>query len=143
MDLETPHPADGHPLFSVAQVGLATFLGTPIAGAWLMRKNFLVLGQASAATRTLLIGFFATGLLFFVAFWLPESFPSQVLPLVSILSMNVWYNLSQGEAFKTHAEAHGATASWGIAAGIGFLCLVAICSLLFGAAMMVPVHWFE
>jgi len=143
MDATTSQTSEEARLYSAAQIGMATFLGAPIAGALLMRKNFLTLGHASAARQTLMTGFFVTGLLFLVAFWLPETFPNQILPLASVLSMNAWYKAVQGNAFKTHVEAKGATGSWGIAVGIGFLSLLIISSVLFGLIMILPDSLFE
>ena len=46
--------------YTVGQILLAAFIGGPLAAGYLMSKNFINLGNAGAARKTLWAGIFAT-----------------------------------------------------------------------------------
>ena len=79
---------DREELYSPAQVVLATFLGTPFAGMYLLSANRRRLGHARLATTTLLVGVVATAVLVAVAAAAPDH-PGRSLPLLTALAM--WY----------------------------------------------------
>lgn len=56
------------PLYSVAGVGLVTFIGTPLAGAWLLAHNLQLLGKAD---RVAMVWVFPSS-----CWWLPWSWLS-------------------------------------------------------------------
>lgn len=67
-DLPAPHA-----LHSADSIGLATFLGSPLAGAALMAINERRVGRASAAWKTLAVGVAITGGLLALSMALPSA----------------------------------------------------------------------
>ena len=61
------------PLFSKRQVAIAAFMGAPIAGALLMRKNYLALENHRAATGSLIVGILGSAALIAFMFFLPQN----------------------------------------------------------------------
>src|ERR1035438_8819477 len=67
----SPPPVPAYTLFNSDSVGLATFLGTPIAGSILMAVNYRRLGKGSKAAAALVIALLVTAL----ALWLGSLMP--------------------------------------------------------------------
>src|ERR1039457_5519663 len=67
-----PPPIPAYTLFNADSVGLATFLGTPIAGGILMAVNYRRLGKGSKAAAVLLIALLVTALALAVGFLIPQ-----------------------------------------------------------------------
>jgi hypothetical protein len=134
---------NGISLFSVMQVSVATFLGAPLAGAFLISQNHKALGQGKAARQSLVTGVIGTVILMGIAFFLPDNFPNLVLPIVSIVVLQQWYQKVMGETFNKHVADGGKKGSWVTTVGVGLLCLVLIIAILVGVVMMLPEHLFE
>lgn len=125
-------------LYSKLQVAVSTFLGAPIAGALLMRRNYTAMGQREAAQKSLMIGIVGTVALLVLAFFLPPNFPKLVIPIASLLAVRQWYSYAQEETFQTHAANGGETAWWGAALCTGLLCLMGVMALLVAVNMLLP-----
>jgi hypothetical protein len=126
--------ADGVPmaigLYTANHVALATFLGTPLAGAALMAMNERRFGRSGAAVKTLLGGLVASGFLLSIGFILPEGVPTFPIGIGSIFAMSAIAKVRQGEIVQRHLVAGGKRASGWVAAGVGLLSLVAVLVLL-------------
>lgn len=113
-------------LYTPGHVGLATFLGTPFAGAVIMAINEHRVGRTAAAVKTALAGLVGTGLLLAIATLLPDGiprFPISVGPLVLMMAIA----RSRQEAFvRQHHAMGGKRGSGWAAAGIGLLSAVVV-----------------
>lgn len=131
-------PALGNmpPLYSIAAVGLATFLGTTLAGAWLMAHNLQLLGKADRVTMVWGIAVALFLLTLVLAFVLPEDVPALPFAIAQLIGMILLArNLMEAE-LKQHAEAGGAFLSNWRAAGIGILFTLAVVALMFAVLMI-------
>jgi hypothetical protein len=69
-------------LYTPAQIRFGSFLGGPIAAAYLLRENFLVLDRGPEARTTVVWGVvFVAGLMALLPF-LPTRFPNLIVPLL-------------------------------------------------------------
>src|ERR1039458_3599226 len=67
-----PPPIPAYTLFNADSVGLATFLGTPIAGGILMAVNYRRLGKGGKAAAVLLIALLVTALALVFGYLVPQ-----------------------------------------------------------------------
>jgi hypothetical protein len=125
-----PNVATAGALYSPGQVSLATFLGSPIAGAWLLAANYAVLGERDARRRTLMYGAIGSVVVLALAFVLPEHFPNFILPAAYTVTLREFANRSQGKAFNAHLQNGGRKQSTWRAAGIGLAWLAAVLSVV-------------
>lgn len=76
-------------MFSPIQAGLAAFLGGPLAATYVLRKNFLALGNMDGARATLTWGLILSALIIliipFIPDWLPNSASSVIYLVVTSL----------------------------------------------------------
>src|ERR1039458_9866628 len=68
----SPPPIPAYTLFNADSVGLATFLGTPIAGGILMAVNYRRLGKGGKAAAVLLIALLVTALALVFGYLVPQ-----------------------------------------------------------------------
>jgi hypothetical protein len=125
-------------LFSQAQVSLATFLGSPMAGALLIRRNHQALGHGKAAQQSLIVGLVGTTIVLVAGFFLPDNVPNLVLPIASLLAVQQWYKQGQEHLFKAHVANGGQKGSWATAIGIGVLLLIVIMAIIIGVVLILP-----
>lgn len=81
----TGEPAAPAKLFSIGQIGVATFLAVP-AGLTLMALNFRRIGKMRQANSTFILAPVATALLVLLGFALPEGTPTIFIPLLIALA---------------------------------------------------------
>jgi hypothetical protein len=127
----------GYRLYSVNAVALATFLGSPLAGAVVMAINYARLGRGGSARMAVVLGLIGTAAVFAIAFVLPDKVPNVVIWLPQLLGMQAIAKALQGPAIEDHARRDGRAASNWKAAGIGMLGL-----LLFGGILL-GVYFYE
>lgn len=111
-------------LFSQQQVGLATFLGSPLAGSFLMALNYHRVGQKSKSIRCFIIGAIATTILTMFSYSIPKVgvwFPFAILFIVIKC-----YEKFQNSLYKQHLLDGGKQGSWWTSVGIGLLSLLVI-----------------
>src|SRR5258708_1658797 len=94
-------PAPAYSLFDAQSVGLATFLGSPLAGTILMGLNYLRLGNAGAGTVAMVIGAMVTAVMFYLAFTV-ESGAFRVAPVLLTLGMYYAAKSLQGAVVEQH-----------------------------------------
>lgn len=132
------HAAPTYKLNSPAAVAIATFIGSSLAGAWLMAENCKMLGQRDQLKKVWGLG---VGLLFAMlalSLVLPDSVPGMVFTVAQTVVMQMLAK----QRFETTLAAHGASgglvfSKWR-AAGIGLLFALALLAVLIAiiAAMM-------
>ncbi|MEL7186294.1 MAG: hypothetical protein AAFN50_07645, partial [Pseudomonadota bacterium] len=104
-------------------VGLATFLGTPLAGFWLMGTNYAALGQPGKRGTMMWSGIGTTVAVIALALVLPENFPSMPINIAVVAAMVALCNALQGEVLKAYVENKIFWYSGWRAAGVGLLFL--------------------
>jgi len=121
-----------YPLYTPGQVGLATFLGGPPAGAWLLARNFKRLGQPGRGHLTVILGIVGTAILLGCA--LALNLPS-VISIVLVFAMVGLARSLQGKAVERHEQCGGRRASNWRTAGVGLISCAGIFALLIGGAV--------
>jgi len=119
-------------LFSVAQITLAAFLGSPLAGCLLLARNYRELGKGRAAWQALAAGTASSILVFLLAFCLPKNFPNVALPFAYCFGLRQLAKYLQGGAISNHFMTGGRKGSWVTTIAVGLGCLVVISVLLVG-----------
>jgi hypothetical protein len=124
-----PAPPPTYKLHSPESVALASFLGSPIAGAWLMGLNELRLGNRKGFNKYATLGFLFTVVVLAIGVGLgiamPKA-PSYGLPIAYVIGMRSWAQSAQGKMLEAHLAAKGLKASVGGALVSGIVCLVLI-----------------
>jgi hypothetical protein len=109
---------DDAKVYSPQQVAIATVLGAPLAGSFLLAQNFRVLGKRREQRWTLVCGLAATVVLLAIAFVLPEKFPKGLIPMLYTITLRQTAIQLQGNAIRPHLEA-GHKQSWWRVIAIG------------------------
>jgi hypothetical protein len=133
-EAHTPAPLTNEPdgrLYSAGQIGLATFLGAPIAGCLLLARNYELLENKKAAWQLLAVGIGATIVLLIIAFLLPENTRGSGLSLGACIGMYFTAKHLQGETVERHLKAGGRKGSWGLTVALGLVSALIIIVLLF------------
>jgi hypothetical protein len=107
-------------------VGLAAFLGSPMAGAWILGSNYAALERYADRTRALVIGFVATVALFALASLLPEGAPGSFIAIGYAIGLRELAKHLQGKDIDRVLSTGGTKYSAWRAAGVGVVCLVVI-----------------
>ena len=116
-------------LYDHRSVGVATFFGSPLAGAALMAINYRRLGRSRAAAWAILAGLLATAALIALAM-LTSSDWMKPLPIGLTFAMAYAAKGMQGAAIDQHVQQGGGLISRWAAFGIGMAGLVAVCSVI-------------
>ncbi len=132
-------------LFSPAQIGLATLLGTPFAGCILLTANYRRLGQIAYAVLTLAFGIFSIvlgykylitteteeGFLFEYLLslsWATEesSLPYKIALVWVVIAIVVFATamIIQGRTYQNHLAQGGKKQSSVVAVQVGMVCIV-------------------
>jgi hypothetical protein len=114
--------------YTVKQIAAATFLGSPLAGAWCMAANWRSWGKSRAAAFTLILGALFTLCSVGLAYALPEWTPNFLLPGLYVLAMYQAARAFQGKRLEDHLKEGGKDKSnWNVAGvGSGTLALVIV-----------------
>ena len=136
---ESTEPKPPYKLYSTKAVGLATFLGAPLAGAAVMAINYRRLGRKRAAWRALTLGVLGTGAITAIALAVPDSWPRSAAyapSLVGFLAMLTIADSLQGPDLKEHARRRGDKASLWKAAGIGLASMALVLVIAVGIVFL-------
>lgn len=96
-------------LFTPKQIAWASMLGSPIAGGWMLRANFVKLGRPRGAWMWFLAIVALVGALCWVAYFVQE-IPGPVFLLGYFFGMQALTELLQGSTIRAHQERGGAVA---------------------------------
>ncbi len=130
---EGPEFSHVYPLYSVAAITFAAFMGAPIGAAWLMAINYRRTGQPDKASTSLWAGFGATMLALVIGYLVPQN---MVFPLgIGVLfgTRGVAQSL-QGPLLDKHLREGGAFESKWKVFGVGLIFLVVYCAAIFGVS---------
>ena len=125
-------------LYSPRQIFAASFLGSPIAAAWFVHRNFMTLNPESRGLRTLWLGLAATVAVFVVAFYLPKHFPNALLPLAYSFAIYQYALFLFKTSYHQHLAAGGRTGSWWRVIGVSLLALLTLMGVLLAIAFAAP-----
>lgn len=133
LNIETSRSAK--PLFSVAQITLAAFLGAPLAGCLLLAQNYKNLGKGRQAWQSLAMGIILTTIALVIAFWLPENFPGAVFPAIYTVMIYQAAKILQGTEIKNR-EKQGLKGSWLTTVAIGVGSVILVLAIVFGVVIL-------
>lgn len=119
-------------LYTPGQVALATFLGSPLAGSWLISRNFKRLDKPGLGWLMVVMGIVWTAGL--CTLGVLEKSPG-ILSILSIPAMTLVMRGVQGRALDDHASRGGAQTSWGYVVLAGVSCLAIVFTAVFGIAI--------
>jgi hypothetical protein len=125
-------------LYSPRQIYLASFLGSPIAAAWFIHRNFMTLGNESRALRTLGLGFAATVAVLVAGFYLPNRFPNLLLPLAYSFAIYQYALFLFKGAYNKHLTEGGLKGSWWMVIGVSLLAILILIGIVCAIAFAVP-----
>ncbi|MFT6908979.1 MAG: hypothetical protein ACJAS1_005686 [Oleiphilaceae bacterium] len=129
-------------LYSQRAVSIATYIGGPLAGGILIRRNFINLGRVESGKRALFISLISTILLFTGIFLIPEQIiekvPNMIIPLVYTAIITLIAGRLQGDQLKRHDEQGGQFYSLWKSTGIGTLNMLLILVVFLGFVYLSP-----
>jgi len=118
--------ATGEPLYRLAAVGIATFFGTPLAGAWVMVQNLKALGRRHESRNIWLMGIGLTLAIFVIGYFLPENTSGTPIAVGTVVGMYYFAKQTFGVAVERHHAAGGQWRSNWRAFGVSLLFLLAV-----------------
>jgi hypothetical protein len=125
-----------HSLFSIKSIGIATYIGGPIAGGWLIALNFNRLDKKNKRNEILCYSIAFTILLFLAIIIIPDDIISKVpnflIPAIYTPIFTFYAHKLQGEDIKSHLENDGKKGSGWAVFGISLGSLLATLALIFG-----------
>ena len=128
--------------YSQKAIGIATFIGGPLAAGYLIRENYLSLDKPDEGKKSLIIGIVSTVLLFTGIFMIPESImdkvPNQILPAIYTGIIYLIVEKIHGTILNQHKENGNEFHSGWKAAGMGFISLIILSIGIFGYAFLSP-----
>ena len=99
-------------LFNPIQIGVAAFLGAPLAACWLFSRNLKSLGDNGSAKRWMIGGIVGTMALFVISYFLPEHVPNQVIPIGYTIGLYQAGARMFGATIDERLGTEGAKGSW-------------------------------
>ncbi|AXT46766.1 MULTISPECIES: hypothetical protein [Chromobacterium] len=132
------HTAPTYKLNSPAAVAIATFIGSGLAGAWLMAENCKMLGQRDQLKKVWGLGVGLPFVMLALSLVLPDSVPGMVFTVAQTVVMQMLAKQRFETALAAHGASGGSVFSKWRAAGIGLLFALALLAVLIAiiAAMM-------
>lgn len=122
--------ATGEPLYRLAAVGIATFFGTPLAGAWVIVQNLKTLGRSHESRNIWLMGIGLTLAIFVIGYFLPENTSGTPIAVGTVVGMYYLAKQTFGVAVERHLDAGGQWRSNWRAFGISLLFLLAVIAVI-------------
>lgn len=123
-------------VYSPNQVALATFIGSPLASAWLIGANFVTFGNPSAARKAWIWGSLAVAAITGVGLLLPEGFPSSPIAIAyTLVARHLSEKLQARDIAAVLTGGGSQYSSWraagfGLVSLLGFLAVVTVVMLL-------------
>jgi hypothetical protein len=123
-------------VYSPNQVLGATFLGSPIASAWLMAENFVAFGNTSAARKAWLWGVVATAAILGLSTLVPDGVPTSPVAIAYAFVAKHLAEKYQARDIATVLTGGGSHYSSWRAAGLGLLSLLVVLIVVVGAMLL-------
>lgn len=129
-------------LFTEKAIGVATLIGGPLAGTFLMARNFRSLHNERGARLTLTIGALFSLFLFtgfaFVPETLVDKLPNGLIPFVYGLVGLLVVRSYQRKDIAAHIAAGGKKGPWFFAVGSGVVSMVVTMGYIWILALLIP-----
>ncbi len=129
-------------LYTKGWVLLGTYFGGPLAGCYMVSKNFEALGQKELAQKVFRIGIITT-ILFGALVFIPESITDKIpnysiIPFIYTVVICCYCVQKQGEAIDEHIKNGGQKYSGWKVTGIGILSLIILLAYFFALVLLLP-----
>lgn len=126
-------------MYKVSGIVLATFLGSLLAGGWLLSRNFKVMGDEARARTTLIVCCIGTAVVLALGLLLPESWnvPNAVFVVPQIIAVLQYAKQTQAAAVDAHAAEGGQLASNWRAAGVAVIAMLVLFAVLIPVVFMI------
>lgn len=121
------------PLYRMSAVGIATFFGTPLAGAYIITRNLRALGREESCRGVWWISLGVLVAIMLVSYFLPTNAGGMGLTIGQVVGMHYYAKSLFGEAVTRH---DGAFLSNWRAFGIALLFLLALIVVMFVAVLV-------
>lgn len=131
-----PAVVTGEPLYRLAAVGIATFFGTPLAGAWVMMQNLKALGRFDEVRKAWMMGLGFTIGIFVIGYFLPDNISGTPMAIASVVGMHQFAKQTFGASLEQHLAGGGQWRSNWRAFGVSLLILAAVMAVVFGGAFV-------
>ncbi len=111
---------------------VATFLGGPLAGGYLMAANFKALNEPGKVLITWICTIIATVIIFTAVFSIPKNakIPGQLIPIFYTVIMSSLMKHFQGASITAHINAGGQTYNWGRVIVVGLVGLLSTFAII-------------
>ncbi|KRB11479.1 hypothetical protein [Lysobacter sp. Root690] len=119
----------GAPLFRINAIGLATVLGSVLAGGWLIAMNYAALGRPAQALKAKVLSVLSLFALMALSMVLPEQVPRVAVIVPQVFGLIYLARSLQGKAIAERIAAGRPMRSNWLAAGIALLFLVIVLAL--------------
>jgi hypothetical protein len=129
-DLFDSPPA--YKLYKPESVRIASFLGGPFAGAYLMHANEKAIGRMGKTWFIWGAAFVIMLLAFVLVFVLPDNFPTVIIPLLYSFAASGFTHYLQGDELKAHEAAGGEYWSGWRAALVGIIGGILLVAVYYG-----------
>ncbi|MCZ6674187.1 MAG: hypothetical protein O7C75_14755 [Verrucomicrobia bacterium] len=134
-------------LFSIRAIGVATFLGGPLAGGVLIGLNFDKLGNKKARNYAYVLGTLSTVLIFWGILSLPSSIidrvPNLLIPAIYTFIVVNLAKKFQLKAIESNLERGGNNGSGWVVAGVSLVAMALILATIVGYAWSIKPYEFE
>lgn len=126
-------------LYSVGQISFAAAFASPIAGGWLLARNFRCVGASAKARKILLVSFGALILVALASMYVPTDFPNSVGPAIIGSGFYAWYSYVFARHYRAHIESGGEKESTWKAIGYSIAAIPIAIIVMFAVYALVPI----
>jgi hypothetical protein len=120
-------------LFTVGQITLAAFLGSPLPGFWMISQNFRALGRHVELRKCWMLGIGLTVANLAVAFFIPEGVASMSVSVPFVITVRWFAHHWLAADLAQHRARGGALRSWWATVGYG----LAVCAVFIAIAFAI------
>lgn len=130
---------EGLVLYSPWQIYMASYFGSPVAGAWFISRNYRAMSQPAKVRESLILGVAAMFALLLIGFLLPDRNPnSAASPLFFNFAIYLYARHLFGPLYGNHIAAGGQRGSWWHILGISLLISFALIGVLLFVDALFP-----
>ena len=130
------------PPFRLAAIGIAGFVGTPLAGAWVMARSFERLGRHDLVRKAWTLGIGLFLVVNVLALLLPEKMSFTPINLACAVGMQHHAKQLIGPTLEAHLTAGGTVASNWRAFGVSLLFSLAVVATIFFGSLALAMLGF-
>ena len=128
-------------IYTDKAVGVATYLGGPLVGGYLLSRNFKILGEEDKARNAIFLGLILFFIIFELLFLVPDSIinkiPNTIIPGIYTLIFYFLFKKYQDEKVKTYLKEGGGKASGWKIFGISIIGLILTLAYIFARAYFI------